>query len=77
MLENKFLTKQKERYTNQINFIKNFLSNNSKPNNFNINNSSNNNLTLIDQINYFYNFIVTSNCQFMQRKIYKRRPKKF
>ena len=45
MLENKFLTKQKERYTNQINFIKNFLSNNSKPNNCNINNSSNNNLT--------------------------------
>ena len=63
--ENKFLEEQKERYTNQINFIKNILINNSKLEN---NDNSKKNLILMEKIKDFYNSLVSSNYELEKEK---------
>ena len=63
--ENKFLEEQKERYTKQINFIKNILINNSKLEN---NDNSKTNLILIEKIKDFYNSLVSSNYELEKEK---------
>ena len=63
--ENKFLEEQKERYTNQINFIKNILINNSKLEN---NDNSKKNQILMEKIKDFYNSLVSSNYELEKEK---------
>ena len=63
--ENKFLEEQKERYTKQINFIKNILINNSKLEN---NDNSKKNLILMEKIKDFYNSLVSSNYDLEKEK---------
>ena len=63
--ENKFLEEQKERYTKQINFIKNILINNAK---LEKNDNSKNNLILIEKIKDFYNSLVSSNYELEKEK---------
>jgi len=63
--ENKFLEEQKERYTKQINFIKNILINNSKIEN---NDNSKKNLILIEKIKDFCNSLVSSNNELEKEK---------
>ena len=63
--ENKFLEEQKERYTKQINFIKNILINNSK---LEKNDNSKNNLILIEKIKDFYNSLVSSKYELEKEK---------
>ena len=63
--ENKFLEEQKERYTKQINFIKNILINNSNLDN---NDNSKKNLILMEKIKDFYNSIVSSNYELEKEK---------
>ena len=63
--ENKFLEEQKERYTKQINFIKNILINNSKLEN---NDNSKKNLILVEKIKDFYNSLVSSNYELEKEK---------
>ena len=58
--ENKFLKNQKERYLNQINFIKSIFNHNSKLQNTDI---SIKKIIIIDQIKDFYNNLITSNLQ--------------
>ena len=63
--ENKFLEEQKERYTKQINFIKNILINNAK---LEKNDNSKNNLILIEKIKDFYNSLVSSKYELEKEK---------
>ena len=63
--ENKFLEEQKERYTKQINFIKNILINNAK---LEKNDYSKNNLILIEKIKDFYNSLVSSKYELEKEK---------
>ena len=63
--ENKFLEEQKERYTKQINFIKNILINNSKIENTD---NSKKNLILIEKIKDFCNSLVSSNNELEKEK---------
>ena len=60
--ENKFLKNQKERYIEQIIFIKTILKNNSKSENNDIDVSLKN-LVLIEQIKKFYKSLISSNLQ--------------
>ena len=69
--ENKFLTDQKERYTNQINLIKKIFMKNSKLVNDNKLNKSDLNIILIDEIKNFYNSLISSNFEL------KKEEKKF
>ena len=68
--ENKFLNQQKERYTNQIIFIKNIISNNSKTEN----NNNTNKILLIEHIKNFYNTLISSNFQLKkeEKKLYDK-----
>ena len=68
--ENKFLTQQKERYTNQINFIKNIITNNSKTEN----KDNTNKILLIEHIKNFYNTLISSNFQLKkeEKKLYDK-----
>ena len=59
LYRNKFLNNQKERYSNQINFIKKILMNNSKIEKKI--DKTNQNMTLIAQIKNFNNSLISSN----------------
>ena len=63
--ENKFLEEQKERYTKQINFIKNILINNSK---LEKNDNSKKNVILMEKIKEFCNSLVSSNNELEKEK---------
>ena len=69
--ENKFLEEQKERYTKQINFIKNILINNSELDN---NDNSKKNLILMEKIKDFYNSLLSSNYELEKeiKKLYNK-----
>jgi hypothetical protein len=58
--ENKFLINQKKSYTNQINFIKKILINNSE---IEKNDNTKKNIPLIEEIKQYYNSIISSNFQ--------------
>jgi len=63
--ENKFLEEQKEKYIQQINFIKSILINNSKLEN---NDNSEKNLILMEKIKDFNNSLVSSNHELEKEK---------
>ena len=71
LYENKFLTQQKERYTNQINFIKNILINNSK---IEKNDNPKNKIALTEEIKDYYNSLISSNFQLKkeEKKLYEK-----